>query len=93
MKKLYFVLPNLCIILALCFGTFVVLDWYNPLMNFVANGFSSKLLILFCVCSVLSGIRQIVLELQLQRFRPKSHPQRIIHRSSSTQAPASTNLI
>ena len=38
-------LCHLNVMLALCFITFTVLDWFNPLMNFVENAVSSRLLI------------------------------------------------
>lgn len=59
MKKITCLLPHCCIVLALYFGACSVLDWYNPLMNFTGNAVSSKLLVVFCLCSVCSGIRQI----------------------------------
>ena len=39
--KIRTVLSNLVIILSLCFLTFAVLDWYNPMMNFSGNTISS----------------------------------------------------
>ena len=53
MKKAPFALSNLVIILSLCFLTFSVLDWYNPMMNFSGNSVSAKLLLLLCVSSIL----------------------------------------
>ena len=47
------VLSNLVIVLSLCFLTFAVLDWYNPMMNFSGNAISSKLLLVLCVSCLL----------------------------------------
>lgn len=49
---LYLVLLNLTIALSLCFLTFMVLDWYNPLMGFTTNAVSMKLLMLFCLTAM-----------------------------------------
>ena len=35
--KILIILSNLVIVLSLCFLTFAVLDWYNPMMNFPAT--------------------------------------------------------
>lgn len=56
--KFFKILSHLCIILSLAFLTFSVLDWYNPMMNFTTNSVSSKILILFCVASLVLAIRQ-----------------------------------
>lgn len=53
------ILSNSVIVLALCFVTFTVLDWYNPLMNFTANAVSSKLLVLYCILSILLSVKTI----------------------------------
>lgn len=47
--KIRTILSHLIIILSLCFLTFAVLDWYNPMMNFSGNTISSKLLLVLCV--------------------------------------------
>ena len=67
--KLFSVLSNLCIVLALCFLTFTVLDWFNPMMNFSGNAISVKLLILLCGVSATVGLRGIVLERRIRRQR------------------------
>lgn len=53
-------LCHLNVMLALCFITFTVLDWFNPLMNFVENGVSSRLLIVFCVISVVIAVNYLI---------------------------------
>ena len=50
--KIRTILSNLVIILSLCFLTFAVLDWYNPMMNFSGNVISSKLLLVLCVSAI-----------------------------------------
>lgn len=49
-------LLHISIILSLCFLTFTVLDWYNPLMAFTTNALSTKLLIALCVVTILSSV-------------------------------------
>ena len=49
MKKLRGILPHLVIILAGIFLVFLILDQYNPTMEFVGNPISSILLALFCL--------------------------------------------
>lgn len=51
---------HLNVMLALCFITFTVLDWFNPLMNFVENAVSSRLLIVFCVISVVIAVNYLI---------------------------------
>ena len=53
LNKLFF---HLTVILALMFLTFLILDQFNPMMNFVNNTLSSWLLAALCV----SGIGQSV---------------------------------
>lgn len=40
------------VILSLMFAVFLVLDLFNPLMNFVDNGISRALLALLCISGV-----------------------------------------
>ena len=56
MKKLRGILPHLVIILAGNFLVFLMLDQYNPTMEFVGNPISSILLALFCLLSIVAGI-------------------------------------
>lgn len=44
------------IILAVCFLAFSVLDWYNPMMGFTTNALSGKLMVVFCIVSILGGV-------------------------------------
>ena len=57
MTKLNAVLCHVTVILALMFLVFLVLDQFNPMMNFVDNPISHGLLLALCI----SGIGQSVL--------------------------------
>lgn len=57
MVKLHAIFSHLTMILALTFLTFLVLDQFNPMMNFVDNGISRWMLAALCV----SGAGQSVL--------------------------------
>ena len=59
-KKLYGIVPHAVIVLSLVFFTFIVLDWYNPLMGFLSTPSSTVLLIALCVLSSLSSVICIV---------------------------------
>ena len=52
MTKLHTLLSHLTVILALMFLTFLILDQFNPMMNFVDNGISRCLLAALCLCGV-----------------------------------------
>ena len=58
MSKPRTVCSHLTVILALMFLVFLVLDQFNPMMNFIDNGISRWLLAGLC----LSGIVQSVLQ-------------------------------
>lgn len=57
MSKLRAILRHTTVILSLMFVVFLVLDQFNPMMNFIDNDNSRILLALLCV----SGIAQSVL--------------------------------
>ena len=57
MSKAQTLLSHLTVILALMFAVFLMLDQFNPMMNFIDNNISRGLLLLFCGC----GIGQSVL--------------------------------
>ncbi len=59
-KKMLIALPHITIILALCFLAFLILDWYNPMMAFITNSSSIKLLAVFCVVSILSSVNCLI---------------------------------
>ena len=55
MKFLRSILPHIVIILSGIFMTFLVLDGYNPTMNFVGNAISIKLFWVFCVLAIINS--------------------------------------
>ena len=57
MNKALALFRHLTVVLCLMFAVFLVLDQFNPLMNFVDNGISQWLLGALC----LSGIAQSLL--------------------------------
>ena len=52
MNKFKAILSHLTVILALMFLAFLILDQFNPMMNFVDNGISRWLLAALCLCGV-----------------------------------------
>ncbi len=56
MNKLLEVLRHLTVILSLMFLVFLILDQFNPMMNFVNNGISLCLLGLLCVCGIAQSV-------------------------------------
>ena len=60
--KIRTILSHLIIILSLCFLTFAVLDWYNPMMNFSGNTVSSKLLLVLCVSAIALAVLTLLPE-------------------------------
>ncbi len=52
MKLLKVILNHLTVVLALMFPVFLILDQFNPMMNFVDNDISRVLLGLLCVCAI-----------------------------------------
>lgn len=60
MRWIKSVLPHIMIILAGMFGTFLVLDTYNPMMNFVDNQISNILLWIFCILSIVNGVWLVI---------------------------------
>ncbi len=53
-------LTHISLVLSLCFAVFIILDYYNPLMNFTQNTVSSKLLIALIVSTFLSQIYHVI---------------------------------
>ena len=56
MNKVLNLLTHLTVILAMMFAVFLVLDQFNPMMNFVDNGISRVLLALLCVGNLVRGL-------------------------------------
>ena len=68
MTKLFRLICHLTVILALMFLVFLVLDQFNPMMNFIDNAISRWLLAALCA----SGITQSVLNWHIaERSRSK----------------------
>ena len=56
MNKLKTVFSHLTVILALMFLVFLILDQFNPMMNFIDNAMSRWLLAAFCICGISRSI-------------------------------------
>ena len=56
MKRMKVILPHAGIVLSLMFMVFLVLDDYNPMMNFLTNSLSIVLLGVFCLISFVNSI-------------------------------------
>ncbi len=56
MDKARGLLSHLSVILGIMFLVFLVLDQFNPMMNFVDNGISRWLLAMFCICGISRSI-------------------------------------
>ena len=52
MRKAMEILSHACVILALMFLVFLVLDQFNPMMNFVNSKISQGLLVVLCLCTL-----------------------------------------
>ncbi len=56
MNKALAVFSHLTVILSLMFAVFLVLDQFNPMMNFVDNGISRWLLAALCASGIIRSI-------------------------------------
>ena len=56
MGKARGLLNHLTVIFGIMFLVFLVLDQFNPMMNFVDNGISRCLLAAFCICGISRSI-------------------------------------
>ena len=65
MNKAHTVFSHLTVILSLMFVVFLILDQFNPMMNFIDNDISRWLLAALC----LSGIVQSVLHWKSEESR------------------------
>ena len=52
MSKLMKVTGHLTVILGMMFVVFLILDQFNPMMNFVDNSVSRLLLAVLCICGI-----------------------------------------
>ncbi|HEX3022122.1 MAG TPA: hypothetical protein VHP81_07005, partial [Lachnospiraceae bacterium] len=69
MKRVIRILPHSLIILSAMFITFWILDIMNPAMNFINNGISNKLLLLFCILSIINSILTVALDRGFDKYR------------------------
>ena len=53
MNKAVGFLSHLTVILSLMFAVFLILDQFNPMMNFIDNDVSRWLLATLCLCAIL----------------------------------------
>ena len=56
MNWLRAMLPHLTLVLSLFFIVLTILDYFNPLMRFIANPLSLTLLVLFCLIAILTSV-------------------------------------
>ena len=56
MNKLHSFCCHLTVILSVMFAVFLILDQFNPMMNFLDNGISRWLLSILCVSGVLQSL-------------------------------------
>ena len=68
MKK---ILPHISLVLSVTMIIFIILDWFNPFMNFTYNDFSQKILILLCFIALLNGIYTIYLQRKEFKYKEK----------------------
>jgi hypothetical protein len=59
MKMLKSVLPHIMIIIAGIFIVFLILDQYNPTMNWINNSVSLNLFWAFCILTIINSIMLI----------------------------------
>ena len=56
MNKARTILSHLTVILSLMFAVFLILDQFNPMMNFVDNGISRCLLAALCIIGIIQSV-------------------------------------
>jgi hypothetical protein len=49
------ILPHVCIVLSLMLLTLVILDKYNPGMNFIGNSFFKVMLVILCIAALIEA--------------------------------------
>lgn len=64
---------HLCAVLSLVFATFLVLDYFNPLMGFTSNEVSTPLLALFCLTALATAVSRLAPPQPGQPARRRSH--------------------
>ena len=71
MKRLSRIIPHLSIVLAGMFTVFWILDIINSTMKFTSRKLSYKLLIVFCVLSIISSVIAVYYERKSRRNEKK----------------------
>ena len=71
MKRLSRIIPHLSIVLAGMFTVFWILDIINRTMKFTSRKLSYKLLIVFCVLSIISSVIAVYYERKSRRNEKK----------------------
>lgn len=56
MNKVQTIFSHLTVILSLMFAVFLVLDQFNPMMNFVDNDISRWLLAALCISGIVQSV-------------------------------------
>ena len=56
MSRIRALAGHLAAILGIMFLVFLVLDQFNPMMNFIDNGISRILLAALCLCGIVRGV-------------------------------------
>ena len=56
MNKKLALISHLTVILSLMFVVFLILDQFNPMMNFVDNGISRWLLAALCISAIVQSV-------------------------------------
>ena len=56
MSKLFSVCCHLTVILSIMFAVFLILDQFNPMMNFIDNSISRWLLAVLCLSGILQSV-------------------------------------
>ena len=57
MTKLLRLMSHLTVILSLMFAVFLILDQFNPMMNFIDNHISRWLLAALCISGIMQSIQ------------------------------------
>lgn len=70
MSAIRSILPHIIIILSGIFLVFLILDSYNPTMNFINNTVSMKLLWAYCILSIINSI--VIISYNRKNFRNKN---------------------
>ncbi|HOO27433.1 MAG TPA: hypothetical protein PLU43_03130 [Lachnospiraceae bacterium] len=60
LKTIYGLFPHMTFILSIMFVTFLILDQYNPMINFVDNSISMVLLLIMSILTLVNSIVIII---------------------------------